>query len=231
MLHPACGPPQLLQGWEFVWERSRIHGELTCTDRYLGTFLMFPLLLPHHLPTLFPPQSSADQGETKSPQSNPPSKMIPPKQPMYPIPPQASSPYPGLGSFLSPSDLQSYRGHPHAGLSRTLPSKPLLPSISASPPPSFQISPPLHQQLSLHHPQSSLLPQPLSMQQVPQQPLLSPPPMALQVQPPINASPPGQQVSAGGGFPVSGAGGWVLALRESEGPEGLRGLGKGLWNS
>ncbi|NXY38547.1 TOX2 protein, partial [Pomatorhinus ruficollis] len=137
-------------------------------------------------------KSSADQGETKSTQSNPPSKMIPPKQPMYPMPPQASSPYPGLGSFLSPSDLQSYRGHPHAGLSRTLPSKPLLPSISASPPPSFQISPPLHQQLSLHHPQSSLLPQPLSMQQVPQQPLLSPP-MALQVQPAITASPPGQQ--------------------------------------
>ncbi|KFO13520.1 TOX high mobility group box family member 2, partial [Balearica regulorum gibbericeps] len=79
-------------------------------------------------------QSSADQGETKSAQSNPPSKMIPPKQPI----------------------------------------------------------PPLHQQLSLHHPQSSLLSQPLSMQQVPQQPLLSPP-MALQVQPPMNASPPGQQ--------------------------------------
>ncbi|XP_010120256.1 PREDICTED: TOX high mobility group box family member 2, partial [Chlamydotis macqueenii] len=117
-------------------------------------------------------KSSADQGETKSAQSNPPSKMIPPKQPMYPMPPQASSPYPGLGSFLSPSDLQNYRGHP--GLSRTLSSKPLLP------------------QLSLHHPQSSLLSQPLSMQQVPQQPLLSPP-MALQVQPPMNASPPGQQ--------------------------------------
>ncbi|KAM8987851.1 TOX high mobility group box family member 2 isoform 2-T2 [Ara ararauna] len=137
-------------------------------------------------------KSSADQGETKSAQSNPPSKMIPPKQPMYPMPPQASSPYPGLGSFLSPSDLQNYRGHPHPGLSRPLTSKPMLPSISASPPPSFQISPPLHQQLSLHHPQSSLLSQPLSMQQVPQQPLLSPP-MALQVQPPMNASPPGQQ--------------------------------------
>ncbi|XP_064023769.1 TOX high mobility group box family member 2 isoform X3 [Pogoniulus pusillus] len=137
-------------------------------------------------------KSSADQGETKSAQSNPPSKLIPPKQPMYPMPPQASSPYPGLGSFLSPSDLQSYRSHPHPGLPRTLTSKPLLPSISASPPPSFQISPPLHQQLSLHHPQSSLLSQPLSMQQVPQQPLLSPP-MALQVQPPMNASPPGQQ--------------------------------------
>ncbi|XP_021272114.1 TOX high mobility group box family member 2 isoform X2 [Numida meleagris] len=135
-------------------------------------------------------KSSADQGETKSAQANPPSKMIPPKQTMYPMPPQASSPYPGLGSFLSPSDLQSYRGHP--SLPRTLPSKPMLPSISASPPPAFQISPPLHQQLSLHHPQSSLLSQPLSMQQVPQQPLLSPP-MALQVQPPMNSSPPGQQ--------------------------------------
>nr|XP_060628339.1 TOX high mobility group box family member 2 isoform X1 [Anolis sagrei ordinatus] len=137
-------------------------------------------------------KSSADQGEAKSPQTNQPSKMIPPKQPLYTMPPQASSPYPGLGSFLSPSDLQSYRGHPHPSLSRTLNSKPMLPSISASPPPSFQISPPLHQQLSLHHPQSSILNQSLSMQQVPQQPILSPS-MALQVQPPMNSSPPGQQ--------------------------------------
>ncbi|XP_033009163.1 TOX high mobility group box family member 2 isoform X6 [Lacerta agilis] len=137
-------------------------------------------------------KSSADQGETKSAQTNQPSKMIPPKQPLYTMPPQASSPYPGLGSFLSPADLQSYRGHPHPSLSRTLNSKPMLPSISASPPPSFQISPPLHQQLSLHHPQSSILNQSLSMQQVPQQPILSPS-MALQVQPPMNSSPPGQQ--------------------------------------
>nr|XP_013812173.1 PREDICTED: TOX high mobility group box family member 2 isoform X2 [Apteryx mantelli mantelli] len=137
-------------------------------------------------------KSSADQGETKSAQTNQPSKMIPPKQPMYTMPPQASSPYPGLGSFLSPSDLQNYRGHPHPSLSRTLNSKPMLPSISASPPPSFQISPPLHQQLSLHHPQSSILNQSLNMQQVPQQSILSPP-MALQVQPPMNSSPPGQQ--------------------------------------
>uniref|UniRef100_A0A8C5X3V7 TOX high mobility group box family member 2 n=1 Tax=Malurus cyaneus samueli TaxID=2593467 RepID=A0A8C5X3V7_9PASS len=71
-------------------------------------------------------KSSAEQGETKSAPSSAPSKMIPPKQPMYPMPPQASSPYPGLGSFLSPSELQSYRGHPHAGLSRSLPAKPLL---------------------------------------------------------------------------------------------------------
>uniref|UniRef100_A0A8B9G109 HMG box domain-containing protein n=1 Tax=Amazona collaria TaxID=241587 RepID=A0A8B9G109_9PSIT len=77
-------------------------------------------------------KSSADQGETKSAQSNPPSKMISPKQPMYPMPPQASSPYPGLGSFLSPSDLQNYRGHPHPGLSRPLSSKPMLPMRSPS---------------------------------------------------------------------------------------------------
>ncbi|XP_034978931.1 TOX high mobility group box family member 2 isoform X6 [Zootoca vivipara] len=137
-------------------------------------------------------KGSADQGETKSAQTNQPSKMIPPKQPLYTMPPQASSPYPGLGSFLSPADLQSYRGHPHPSLSRNLNSKPMLPSISASPPPSFQISPPLHQQLSLHHPQSSILNQSLSMQQVPQQPILSPS-MALQVQSPMNSSPPGQQ--------------------------------------
>lgn len=152
-------------------------------------------LVCHLCMCVFPSQqSSADQAETKSAQPNQPSKMIPPKQPLYTMPPQASSPYPGLGSFLSPSDLQSYRGHPHPSLSRTLSSKPMLPSISASPPPSFQISPPLHQQLSLHHPQSSILNQPLSMQQVSQQPILSPS-MALQVQPPMNSSPPGQQVS------------------------------------
>ncbi|XP_001381305.2 TOX high mobility group box family member 2 isoform X2 [Monodelphis domestica] len=142
-------------------------------------------------------KSSAEQNEAKPPQPNPSSKMIPPKQPaMYTIPPQASSPYPGLGSFLSPSDLQGYRGHPHPSLSRTLNSKSMLPSISASPPPpppSFQISPPLHQQLALHHPQSAILNQSLSMQPVPQQSILSPPPMALQVQPPMSTSPPGQQ--------------------------------------
>uniref|UniRef100_G3WLK4 TOX high mobility group box family member 2 n=1 Tax=Sarcophilus harrisii TaxID=9305 RepID=G3WLK4_SARHA len=141
-------------------------------------------------------QSSAEQTEAKTTPPNPPSKMIPPKQPMYSIPPQASSPYPGLGSFLSPSDLQGYRGHPHPSLSRTLNSKSMLPSISASPPPpppSFQISPPLHQQLALHHPQSAILNQSLTMQPVPQQSILSPPPMALQVQPPMSTSPPGQQ--------------------------------------
>ncbi|XP_031809705.1 TOX high mobility group box family member 2 isoform X4 [Sarcophilus harrisii] len=141
-------------------------------------------------------KSSAEQTEAKTTPPNPPSKMIPPKQPMYSIPPQASSPYPGLGSFLSPSDLQGYRGHPHPSLSRTLNSKSMLPSISASPPPpppSFQISPPLHQQLALHHPQSAILNQSLTMQPVPQQSILSPPPMALQVQPPMSTSPPGQQ--------------------------------------
>ncbi|XP_030068583.1 TOX high mobility group box family member 2 isoform X7 [Microcaecilia unicolor] len=137
-------------------------------------------------------KSYNDQGEAKSPQANQPSKMILPKQSMYNMAPQASSPYPGLGSFLSPSDLQNYCGHPHPSLPRTLNSKSMLPSISASPPPSFQISPPLHQQLSLRHPQSSLLNQPIGMQQV-QQPSILSPPMALQVQPPMNASPPGQQ--------------------------------------
>uniref|UniRef100_A0A6I8NNJ5 TOX high mobility group box family member 2 n=1 Tax=Ornithorhynchus anatinus TaxID=9258 RepID=A0A6I8NNJ5_ORNAN len=137
-------------------------------------------------------KSSADQGEAKSVQPNQPAKMIPPKQPIYTMPPQASSPYPGLSAFLSPSDLQSYRGHPHPGLPRSLSSKSMLPSISASPPPSFQISPPLHQPLSLPHPQSSILNQPLHMQQA-QQPSILSPSMALQVQPPMNASPPGQQ--------------------------------------
>ncbi|XP_009699630.1 PREDICTED: TOX high mobility group box family member 2, partial [Cariama cristata] len=88
-------------------------------------------------------KSSADQGETKSTQSNPPSKMIPPKQPMYPMPPQASSPYPGLGSFLSPSDLQNY--HPQSSLlsqplsMQQVPQQPLL-----SPPMALQVQPPIN---------------------------------------------------------------------------------------
>ncbi|MEE6506604.1 hypothetical protein FKM82_007756 [Ascaphus truei] len=113
--------------------------------------------------------------------------MILPKQAMYNLPPQPSSPYPGLGSFLSPADLQNYRGHPHPGLSRSLNSKSMLPSISASPPPPFQISPPLHQQLSLRHPPSSLLNQSINMQQ---SPILSP---SMALQSPMNSSPTQQQ--------------------------------------
>ncbi|XP_069508237.1 TOX high mobility group box family member 2 isoform X2 [Ambystoma mexicanum] len=131
-------------------------------------------------------KSYSEQGEAKNSQTNQPSKMILPKQGMYNMPPQASSPYPGLGSFLSPADIQSYRTHP--SLSRTLNSKSMLPSISASPPPSFQISPPLHQQLTLRHPQSSILNQSLNMQQVQQQSILSP-----SMAPPMTSSPPGQQ--------------------------------------
>ncbi|XP_044153492.1 TOX high mobility group box family member 2 isoform X1 [Bufo gargarizans] len=132
-------------------------------------------------------KSYTDQGETKNSQPNQPSKMILPKQSMYNLPPQSSSPYPGLASFLSPADLPSYRSHPHS-LSRSLNAKSMLPSISASPPPPFQISPPIHQHL--RHPSSSLLNQSLNMQQVPQPPILS---SSIGLQSPMSSSPTGQQ--------------------------------------
>ncbi|XP_018089898.1 TOX high mobility group box family member 2 L homeolog isoform X1 [Xenopus laevis] len=133
-------------------------------------------------------KSYSEQGETKNSQPNQASKMILPKQSMYNLPPQSSSPYPGLASFLSPQDLQSYRAHPHSGLSRTLNAKSMLPSISASPPPPFQISPPLHQHL--RHPSSSLLNQSLNMQQVSQPPIMSP---SMALHSPMSSSPTGQQ--------------------------------------
>ncbi|XP_008014961.3 TOX high mobility group box family member 2 isoform X1 [Chlorocebus sabaeus] len=135
-------------------------------------------------------KSSPDQGETKSTQANPPAKMLPPKQPMYAMP--------GLASFLTPSDLQAFRsGASPASLARTLGSKSLLPGLSASPPPppSFPLSPTLHQQLSLPpHAQGALLSPPVSMSPAPQPPVL-PAPMALQVQLAMSPSPPGPQVS------------------------------------
>ncbi|XP_036390325.1 TOX high mobility group box family member 2-like isoform X5 [Megalops cyprinoides] len=131
-----------------------------------------------------------DPVETKSAQTSQPSHMMPPKQPLYSVPPQASSPYLGPGSFPL-SDLQSFAGPPRHSLSRTLSQSQMLPSMSASPPSSFQISPPLHQQLSLH--QSSLLNQPIRMQQVQSQPIIS---HQMGLQPSLHSPPPGQQ-----GFP------------------------------
>uniref|UniRef100_A0A8C5ZMV5 TOX high mobility group box family member 2 n=1 Tax=Marmota marmota marmota TaxID=9994 RepID=A0A8C5ZMV5_MARMA len=133
-------------------------------------------------------KSPPDQGETKSTQANPPAKLLPPKQPMYSMP--------GLASFLTPSDLQAFRsGASPASLARTLGSKSLLPGLSASspPPPSFPLSPPLHQQLPLPpHAQGALLSPPVSMSPAPQPPVL-PTPMALQVQLAMSPSPPGPQ--------------------------------------
>nr|XP_035951927.1 TOX high mobility group box family member 2 isoform X2 [Halichoerus grypus] len=133
-------------------------------------------------------KSSPEQGETKGTQANPPAKMLPPKQPMYAMP--------GLASFLTPSDLQAFRsGASPASLARTLGSKSLLPGLSASPPPppSFPLSPPLHQQLPLPpHAQGALLSPPVSMSPAPQAPVL-PTPMALQVQLALSPSPPGPQ--------------------------------------
>ncbi|XP_054996658.1 TOX high mobility group box family member 2 isoform X2 [Sorex araneus] len=132
-------------------------------------------------------KSSPDQGETKSAQANPPAKMLPPKQPMYAVP--------GLAPFLTPSELQAFCGGASpASLARTLGSKSLLPGLSASPPPpSFPLSPPLHQQLPLApHAQGALLSPPVSMSPAPQPPVL-PTPMALQVQLAMSPSPPGPQ--------------------------------------
>uniref|UniRef100_A0A8D3AI15 TOX high mobility group box family member 2 n=1 Tax=Scophthalmus maximus TaxID=52904 RepID=A0A8D3AI15_SCOMX len=130
-----------------------------------------------------------DPVEAKSAQTSQASPhMMPANAPLYsvPPPPQSSSPYLGPGAFPL-TDLQSYAGHaPRHALSQTLSQSQMLPSISASPPSSFQISPPLHphQQLSLH--QSSLLNQPIRMQQVQSHQ------MGLQAS--LHSPPPGQQV-------------------------------------
>uniref|UniRef100_G3NRT9 TOX high mobility group box family member 2 n=1 Tax=Gasterosteus aculeatus aculeatus TaxID=481459 RepID=G3NRT9_GASAC len=130
---------------------------------------------------------------TKSAQTSQASPhMMPANPPLYsvPHPPQPSSPYLGPGAFPL-SDLQSYAGHaPRHTLSQTLSQSQMLPSISASPPSSFQISPPLHphQQLSLH--QSSLLNQPIRMQQVQSQPIIS---HQMGLQASLHSPPPGQQ--------------------------------------
>ncbi|KAJ0023436.1 hypothetical protein NQD34_003335 [Periophthalmus magnuspinnatus] len=116
--------------------------------------------------------------------------MMPANPPLYSVPPQPSSPYLGPGAFPL-TDLQSYTGHaPRHALSQTLSQSQMLPSISASPPSSFQISPPLHphQQLSLH--QSSLLNQPIRMQQVQSQPIIS---HQMGLQASLHSPPPGQQ--------------------------------------
>uniref|UniRef100_A0A3P8XVW4 HMG box domain-containing protein n=1 Tax=Esox lucius TaxID=8010 RepID=A0A3P8XVW4_ESOLU len=97
-----------------------------------------------------------DPVEPKSAQSSQASHMMPPKQPLYSVPLQPSSSY-GLGPGSFPlSDLQSFAGPPRHTLARTLSQSQMLPpSMSASPPSPFQISPPLHpSQLALH--QSSL---------------------------------------------------------------------------
>lgn len=140
-------------------------------------------------------KSYSDPAEVKSAQTSQPSPhMMPANPPLYsvPAPPQPSSPYLGPGAFPL-AELQSYAGHaPRHALSQTLSQSQMLPSISASPPSSFQISPPLHphphQQLSLH--QSSLLSQPIRMQQVQSQPII---PHQMGLQASLHSPPPGQQ--------------------------------------
>ncbi|XP_055364901.1 TOX high mobility group box family member 2 isoform X3 [Betta splendens] len=132
-----------------------------------------------------------DPVETKGAQTSQASPhMMSANPPLYsvPPPPQPSSPYLGPGAFPL-AELQSYAGHaPRHALSQTLSQSQMLPSISASPPSSFQISPPLHphQQLSLH--QSSLLNQPIRMQQVQSQPIIS---HQMGLQASLHSPPPG----------------------------------------
>nr|XP_023853286.1 TOX high mobility group box family member 2-like [Salvelinus alpinus] len=130
-----------------------------------------------------------DPVETKSVQtSQPSSHMMPPNPALYSVPPQPSSPYSlGPGGFPL-SDMQGYAGATRHALSRTLSQSQMLPSISASPPSSFQISPPLHQQLSMH--QNSLLNQPIRMQHGQSQPIIS---HQMGLQASLHSPPPGQQ--------------------------------------
>ncbi|XP_048406531.1 TOX high mobility group box family member 2 isoform X4 [Stegostoma tigrinum] len=127
-------------------------------------------------------KSYTDQVETKNSQTSQQSHMIPPKQPPYNLPSHTSAPYIGPNSFLPQPELQTYSGPSHHGLSRTLSSKTVMSQmpLSGSPPPSLQISPPLHQQLSLQHhrhrgpqQQANVLNQPISMQSVQNQRIIS----------------------------------------------------------
>uniref|UniRef100_A0A672FAA0 HMG box domain-containing protein n=1 Tax=Salarias fasciatus TaxID=181472 RepID=A0A672FAA0_SALFA len=124
-----------------------------------------------------------------SKQTSQPSHLLPPKQPLYSVPPQPSSPYLGPPGSFPLSDLQSYGGPPRHTLAPALSQSQMLPpSMSASPPAPFQISPPLHPhaQLSLH--QSSLLNQPIRMQQ--SQPIIS---HQMGLQAPLHSPPLSQQ--------------------------------------
>uniref|UniRef100_A0A8C6SSB9 TOX high mobility group box family member 2 n=1 Tax=Neogobius melanostomus TaxID=47308 RepID=A0A8C6SSB9_9GOBI len=137
-------------------------------------------------------KSYNDPVEAKSAQTSQASPhMMPANPPLYSVPhsPQPSSPYMGPGAFPL-TDLQSYTGHaPRHALSQTLSQSQMLPSISASPPSSFQISPPLHPHQQIMH-QSSLLNQPIRMQQVQSQPIIS---HQMGLQASLHSPPPGQQ--------------------------------------
>ncbi|XP_055507922.1 TOX high mobility group box family member 2 isoform X3 [Leucoraja erinacea] len=111
--------------------------------------------------------------EPKAGQSAMPPHLLPTKPPLYSLA-QASGTYIGTPPFLGQPELQPYPGPTHH---RPHGPKPTLPG-SPPPPPALQISPPLHQQLSLHQHHSAM-----------QQPLH---PHPLQVQAQLH-SPPAQQ--------------------------------------
>lgn len=138
----------------------------------------------------FYPQTYSDPEPKSAQQTSQPSHLLPPKQPLYSVSSQPSSPYLGPPGSFPLSELQSYGGPPRHTLASTLGQSQMLPpSMSASPPSPFQISPPLHPhaQLSLH--QSSLLNQPIRMQQ--SQPIIS---HQMGLQASLNSPPLSQQV-------------------------------------
>uniref|UniRef100_A0A3B3D0I8 TOX high mobility group box family member 2 n=1 Tax=Oryzias melastigma TaxID=30732 RepID=A0A3B3D0I8_ORYME len=117
-------------------------------------------------------QTYNDPEPKSAQQTSQPSHLLPPKQPLYSVPPQPSSPYLGPTGTFPLSELQSYGGPPRHSLAPTLSQSQMLPpSMSASPPTPFQISPPLHPHAQLSLNQSSLLNQPIRMQQ--SQPIIS----------------------------------------------------------
>uniref|UniRef100_A0A8D3B1U6 HMG box domain-containing protein n=1 Tax=Scophthalmus maximus TaxID=52904 RepID=A0A8D3B1U6_SCOMX len=122
-------------------------------------------------------------------QTSQPSHMLPHKQPLYSVPPPALLTLPGPAGLLPPVRPTELPRAPRHTLAQTLSQSQMLPpSMSASPPSPFQISPPLHPhaQLSLH--QSSLLNQPIRMQQ--SQPIIS---HQMGLQAPLHSPPLSQQ--------------------------------------
>ncbi|TKS77436.1 hypothetical protein D9C73_011527 [Collichthys lucidus] len=138
-----------------------------------------------------PNQTYNDPEPKSAQQTSQPSHLLPPKQPLYSVPPQPSSPYLGPPGSFPLSDLQSYAGPPRHTLAPTLSQSQMLPpSMSASPPallPDQPTSAPPRPALPAQH-QSSLLNQPIRMQQ--SQPIIS---HQMGLQAPLHSPPLSQQ--------------------------------------